>query len=1162
MEEVIKPWLRNHNRQMHALNGNIEVSIELVLIVLLLGGLGYFFHHYVKAALASVRTDLQTTVAGAQSALKEELGVAITQLSSELDAARMITMNNVRAERVRLEGIATNLQTGMLQGLQGQREELAKELKENIHEIQNMANGVRNEMANAVKSVTKLTTDGNAIKVEMNHSVLGSSWQGWLRAYVDPTQSYSVINIMCWCACISWLVKYLWNWYKGTDRYESYSQSEKWLKGILDTLTMLAVSVVAINNGWREAAMVFRTCMEWCRMLYTSTNAIKTMRDLFFSDDTSDMLREDGNWFYNCIESAMGWCTSTAPKIEAAKTAHDLLVKNLQGLSDDEESDDEKSPSSEETDLPPQFDGRMDPKMWGERFPLAKRYAEQMYGSPRWRKHVFRFPREQQIKLGEDWTSEVKAEMKKFETLQGELANALPSEINPITGERLPSVFHNTLVDLAKTQWRLFLIALVVIAGVVGAVYLLVNRRKNNLVKEKTKEKPMEGAATEFPDQLVPQPEPVQEVSTTLNLPLVNVQGFVQVNVPVENYVLESVVPEPVEEKQPEALVVITRTEKTEEILIDTEDNVDNFTSARCTDNTEQFGGVQQPTPGTSSPGLYRNTDLRPGAPVFVPVGEVYSVVSELVNKVVQDQPEYEARPTAKKRKPPRNKKVAKRGWLYYDELKKADQFANYSEYREYLREVADRNLENGVVGIPSDEDHVVWADKDDYAAWYSERADDRELEEDEEERKGRRNDDDDPYSRHGRIFGKMSDAQYEENIMMRNMSEEEYAAYVPKYHGRSYDSDSERKDEEGGGFEAVKSRWRCRAPAECGYHGECKNMKDHKNPQSEVVKQAGVVNKSGVKYLTRPMDPHMTNCRFGANCKKGECEFVHPPAICDVTPRCIRVTERKDGTIDKTFQSTSECKRKSCHFYHKPDNVKAPEKQLLKKSGRVHVRNLADRTKLGADLDNKKKHEGRFESLNGGYQFHLDKHLGCTYGLYSKPDPVSLLENATYECTKVTFTKHLGAYENARFLRTPDVNGKPVFHEIDRETLMTTGADLASCELPKTITRPVKNGWREPIPGEICVVLIARQIGDKGEGFHIAYGNVTSRVGEYFGHTAPTVKGDCGSGVWALSDGKLLGWHQLGSGSDKVNGFIPVNAQWAELCTNTIPSKVKHLNS
>jgi len=1061
-----------------------------------------------------------------------------------------------------------------------------------------------------------LTTDGNAIKVEMNHSVLGNSWQGWLRAYIDPTQSYSVINIMCWCACISWLVKYLWNWYKGNDRYESYSQSEKWLKGILDTLTMLAVSVVAINGGWREATMVFRTCMEWCRMLYTSTSAVKTMRDLFFSDDTSDLLREDGNWFYNCVQSAMSWCASTAPKVEAARTAHELLTMNLQGLSDDEESDDEKSPSSEETDLPPQFDGRMDPVVWGERFPLAKRYAEQMYGSPRWRKHVFRFPREQQIKLGEDWTSEVKVEMKKFETLQGQLANALPSEINPITGERLPSVFHNTLVDLARTQWRLFLIALVVVAGVVGAVYLLVNRRKNNLVKEKTKEKPMEGANAEFPDQLALQPEPPQEVPTT-PIPLF-VHAMEMVNtgdiplpgqfVAINSYhSAEEMVPGLVEEKQPEALIMVTRTEKTEEITIDTENNVESFTGL-VTGNTEEFGGAQQPV-------------LRADAKEFVPVGEVYSVVSELVNKVVQTQPEYEARPTAKKRKPPRNKKVAKRGWLYYDELKKADQFANYSEYREYLREVADRNLENGVVGIPSDEDHVIWADKEDYAAYYSQRADDRELEHDEEERKGRRNDEtDDLYSRHGRIFGKMSDAEYEENLMMRNMSDEEYNAYVPRYarYGEpqyQYSDDDERKEGCGAAlssktgkgdnlvicrkhhnhevredcvgywgleyelcekhntlygnckcsyetFQPVKSSWRCRKPTECGLHGECKNRKDHESPQSEVVKQTGVVNKSGVKHLARPMDPHMTNCSKGANCEKGWCKLAHPPAICDVTPRCIRVTERKDGTIDKTFQSTSECRRKSCHFYHKPESVKVPEKQLLKKSGRVHVRNAADRTKLGAELDIKKKHEGRFESLNGGYQFHLDKHLGCTYGLYSKPDPISLLENATYEQGKVTFTKHLGAYENAKYLRTPDVGGKPVFHEIDRETLMTTGADLASCELPKTITRPQKNGWREPIPGEICIVLIARQMGDKGEGFHIAYGNVTSRVGEYFGHTAPTVKGDCGSGVWALSDGKLLGWHQLGSGSDKVNGFIPVNAQWAELCTNTIPSKVKHLNS
>jgi hypothetical protein len=151
-----------------------------------------------------------------------------------------------------------------------------------------------------VANVRKLTTECPPIRV--THDVLGTDATKWLQAYLDPTQPFSWLNIVCWCACVSWLVKYFWNWYNGERRYESYSQSEKWLKGILDTLTMLAVSVVAINGGWREARQVFHGCMEMCRMIYTSTSAIKTLRDLFFSGDTSDVLHSDVNWFYESIK--------------------------------------------------------------------------------------------------------------------------------------------------------------------------------------------------------------------------------------------------------------------------------------------------------------------------------------------------------------------------------------------------------------------------------------------------------------------------------------------------------------------------------------------------------------------------------------------------------------------------------------------------------------------------------------------------------------------------------------------------------------------------------------------------------------------------------------------------------------------------------------------
>jgi hypothetical protein len=146
--------------------------------------------------------------------------------------------------------------------------------------------------------------------------------------------------------------------------------------------------------------------------------------------------------------------------------------------------------------------------------------------------------------------------------------------------------------------------------------------------------------------------------------------------------------------------------------------------------------------------------------------------------------------------------------------------------------------------------------------------------------------------------------------------------------------------------FEAVKSSWKCRSRESCGLHGECKNLNEHKKPQSEFVQQTGTVNKSGVVQLVRPMDPSTVQCKYGAKCKVGQCNKAHPAAIKDVTPRCTRAVKSKDGKVEYIFQSEAECKRRSCHHYHKPTEIKPPEKQILKKNNRVHVRNLADRTK------------------------------------------------------------------------------------------------------------------------------------------------------------------------------------------------------------------------
>lgn len=126
----------------------------------------------------------------------------------------------------------------------------------------------------------------------------------------------------------------------------------------------------------------------------------------------------------------------------------------------------------------------------------------------------------------------------------------------------------------------------------------------------------------------------------------------------------------------------------------------------------------------------------------------------------------------------------------------------------------------------------------------------------------------------------------------------------------------------------------------------------------------------------------------------------------------------------------------------------------------------------------------------------------------------------------------------------------------------MTTGADLVSFPLPGGMPLWKSRGFRMPEPGEACALYVARQ-DDASKGAKIAYGNVTNDVGDHWGHTCPSVVGDCGAGIWAVKDGKLLGFHQRGAGSDKINGFVPASKQWADLCANSVrvPKRVEHLN-
>jgi len=326
------------------------------------------------------------------------------------------------------------------------------------------------------------------------------------------------------------------------------------------------------------------------------------------------------------------------------------------------------------------------------------------------------------------------------------------------------------------------------------------------------------------------------------------------------------------------------------------------------------------------------------------------------------------------------------------------------------------------------------------------------------------------------------------------------------------------------------------------------------------------------VERIAVPMDPKIMACKFGAKCYIAKCRLVHPPAVQGITRQCTKRVWKEGKVTDEVSLSLADCEKangRGCHLYHRPVKQVVPVKQILKRKGRQQYFGAKD---LAIPLEEKK-----YESLNGGYQFKIGPHASTTYGVYSMPSEEGLLCNATYECGKVNFTAHRGVDVKAQYIRGPDAirmveeNGQvkkaydAKYHQIDRTKLSKVHTDLCAVPLPKGMVQERANGWRPPIPGEACVLTVAFKHPKFGQknlgGVYVSQGNVTKDYSSHWGHTCPSEEGDCGAGIWALSDGKLIGFHELGSGNDKENGFIPVSANWAELCQGTVPTRVAHLN-
>jgi hypothetical protein len=796
-------------------------------------------------------------------------------------------------------------------------------------------------------------TQDTPISVQVQHDVLPTMVSRQLGAFLDLSHPSSWLNVLCWCAVASWCVKYCWNWYKGDKKYESYSDTEKWMKGLTDVLTMGAVAIVALNGGYKQAFAVFRSCKEWASMLWCSTSAITTLRNLFFSQDTTDLVQADWEWFHECITSATRWMTGVEAKVVETEQALKLKEALFQAINEDggseEDTDEEESKVS--YDRVEQNSDRMSDLVFSQRFPLAYRQLEIEFGF-NWNKSI-NLPREQQIALGQALSEKVRAEIKQFNEENETSVEKLQIRLNDFLGRQTHDPITGKVQGLQivsgffKTQWRIGLILLVVLAGLIGGTWLVVQRR-GKIIRKKG--------------------ECVESLGPSTPVLVRTVSEYPEQNEMKEEMPLRELVVEHIEPVVPEVDPIVQRTVNDIVAAVDIVPQQECIHVSTC----PKFDEIPGTGPVKADPWTCCNvkctghqchhwSDCKP---------------PEESRKGFEG---YEGRVTQKMRL---RKIVKNRGFVFYDELKKADKFADLKEYWKYLRSVQENNQAHGVWNIPADVDDVIWMDRDYQDQYYDseEFQEDRELDErlDEMERKhdtfgGGYDDltDDRPDGKAPRINRLKSDNDEEVEYGPQNYHqakdafiaqsgpwvemEERYDQLhppqesVPKYEGcgaaisektgvgshlvtcrkhtehpvredcvgywgREYEPCDEHKTllgncwrkHEAGSFKTV-SRWKCRAPVMCGKNGGCANREEHNQPKSEFVQQAGVVLSNNVVRLAVPMDPKSVECKWGVRCKIGKCDKAHPPAVQGITERCHKIITNKGLRAIGDLLGTSE---------------------------------------------------------------------------------------------------------------------------------------------------------------------------------------------------------------------------------------------------------------
>jgi len=111
---------------------------------------------------------------------------------------------------------------------------------------------------------------------------LVSTWDNVCKKFFEVVGPIGFVEGMAWIVVCTYFIRvvYVWATKKRTDP-EAYTEEDKWFKGALEALTLVAVVTIAVSEGRQSALKVFNQVKNLISLAYTTFIAVTFLHELF-----------------------------------------------------------------------------------------------------------------------------------------------------------------------------------------------------------------------------------------------------------------------------------------------------------------------------------------------------------------------------------------------------------------------------------------------------------------------------------------------------------------------------------------------------------------------------------------------------------------------------------------------------------------------------------------------------------------------------------------------------------------------------------------------------------------------------------------------------------------------------------------------------------------